>query len=342
MNAVNRLLAALLLIAAMLSATDSRAQAYCALRDPESSIYSTFPQADRFRSIVKTVNTDARNVIREKLPLDLHFNELGKHTIYVAMSGDRPIGIVHARSEADRWGLIEIAWALDLNLRVVDFRFQRCRNPARKALEVSSFRTQLKNKSFAELRALLTEDAERFLSRPSTVNDSTESLAVTIVHSALKTILVTETVWESDLHSLRVDNLLQEHFEEPVVLDLLTEPYSEHIRDALARYQLDKEINIDRRSLQMFRVAGADQRPLGYLFDLDWNSGTVDTRLLWLLSNEGTVVDVATSDSALRPDFHSSLHQLVNFSVSSSSQCSNALELSAFELGMLARVHSIQ
>ena len=74
----------LLLLAVLLVADDLNAQAFCALRDPQRQINVLFPEATSFRSIVRTVDEAARSEVAERLPFSLHFNELGRHTLYVA------------------------------------------------------------------------------------------------------------------------------------------------------------------------------------------------------------------------------------------------------------------
>lgn len=63
----------------------SYADAYCSLRDPLAQIQQLYPQKTNQLSIVKTVDTSTRNLVKLALPRnDLHFSELGRHTLYVA------------------------------------------------------------------------------------------------------------------------------------------------------------------------------------------------------------------------------------------------------------------
>ncbi len=335
----NPLPALVIFVLAVLSAGDVQAQAFCALRDPVTSIYSTFPDAHSYRSIVKVVNNAARNSVRDRMPLDLHFNELGKHTLYVAMRGDEPIGVIHARSEGDRWGLTEIAWALDLDFRVVDFRFQRSRNPARRALDASQFVERLRGRSLSELRAMLTPDASKLRVPAVPGDDDADSLAATVLRSALKTIIVTEAVWGGDLQSLRASHILNRHFDVGIELQSMPAPYSPDARRVLAAAQLDDELNVDRDSLKMFRVIDEQGDSLGYFFDSVWRVDGEETNLLWLMDDNGVVVDVESGANSA-PELRRSLRTLVSFDTSSSDRCSNALELSAFELGVLTRLRS--
>ena len=85
----------------------SYADAYCSLRDPVAQIQQLYPQKTNQLSIVKTVDTSTRNLVKLALPSnDLHFSELGRHTLYVAMKNTEALGYVHVRSEQSKWGLV--------------------------------------------------------------------------------------------------------------------------------------------------------------------------------------------------------------------------------------------
>ena len=116
-------------------------QAFCSLRDPNREIFSLFPEADTYRSVARVVNDKKRIEMEKRLPFELHFSELGQHTLYLVQSKDKNIGLVHMRSEASKWGLIEVAWALDLDLNIRDFIFVRCRDRNRLAFEANTAHT---------------------------------------------------------------------------------------------------------------------------------------------------------------------------------------------------------
>ncbi len=194
-----------LVVLAMGAAVSPRvnAQPYCTLRDPIREIYALYPAASSYRSLVHTVDDDARRTVALRLPFELHRDELGSHTVYAAMMRDTPLGIIHARSEQSEWGLVEIAWALDLDLHVVDFHFQRCRAPGRAAVEADGFRSQFTGKSLDELRAMLSDDGQRLNAAMISVPEGADDLAAAVVRSGLKTIAVTAIVWREDLERLR-------------------------------------------------------------------------------------------------------------------------------------------
>lgn len=180
------------------------AQAFCALRDPVTAIKHLHPDLSTYRSIVRTIADRTRNTVAQRLPFSLHRRELGEHTLYVLINEGLPENVVHVRSEKGRWGLVELVWSFDLNLKVTGFQFQRCRDRSRKYFETEAIRSQFLGKGFTELRAMLSRDGTSLSPGDFTVPKDAEALAVTVLRSALKTIAVTEIVWISDLENLRL------------------------------------------------------------------------------------------------------------------------------------------
>jgi hypothetical protein len=170
---------------------------YCSLRDPAHQIFEMFPEATSYRSIVRVVDESARERVATLLPFTLHQRELGQHTLYMSLAGDKPMGIVHVRTEPGPWGLVEIAWALDLRLRVVDFRFQRCRGDGCRELQSEATKSRLRGLGFDQLRALLSDDTAEL--KDPALAPGYASLATTLVRSALKTIAVTQIVWGTEI-----------------------------------------------------------------------------------------------------------------------------------------------
>ncbi len=194
-RALSGALAALFLLAIPGSAAG---QAYCALRDPIRSIYRLFPDADSHVSIVREVSNEARQEVGRRLPFTLHSTELGTHTIYVAQHDGVAEGIVHVRSEPSEWGLVEVAWAIDTELRITGFEIQRCRSRQREAVEAEAFRNQLTGASSDELRRLIGSDGT-IRAEVLEVPPEARVLAAALVRSGLKTLEVTPVVWAEDL-----------------------------------------------------------------------------------------------------------------------------------------------
>jgi hypothetical protein len=178
------------------------AMPYCALRDPAHQLFDMFPLANNYQSIVHTVDDSARQSIAAELPFTLHRRELGEHTLYVPLRKAQPLGIVHVRSEPGEWGLIEIAWALDLDLRIRDFRFQRCRGPGCDTLPTGAFLDALRGRTLSEIKRLLSDDGTALRRPVPGISADEAKLAVTVLRSAAKTVAVTDRVWGADIARL--------------------------------------------------------------------------------------------------------------------------------------------
>lgn len=182
--------------------TPANSVAFCALRDPVTNIYKLFPKAKTYRSITHKINQSTQKQVKKNIPFTLHNDELGQHTVYVALKNKKPLGLIHARSEVGLWGLVEVAWGFDFKMNVVGFMFQRCREPSCQLISSPSFQQFLKGKSNAELLALLNDDATGY---PQAIenNKPAKELAKTVIRSAVKTIQVTKIAWSKELKNFQ-------------------------------------------------------------------------------------------------------------------------------------------
>jgi hypothetical protein len=73
--------------------------AYCSLRDPVAAIQKLYPESNRYRSLVRLIDQEIRAEISREMPFTLHFNELGQHTLFLALADEKPVGFVHARKK---------------------------------------------------------------------------------------------------------------------------------------------------------------------------------------------------------------------------------------------------
>jgi hypothetical protein len=115
------------------------------------------------------------------------------------MKNTQVLGYVHVRSEQSKWGLVEIIWALDKDLKIKDFTFQRCRSPKKKILDNEDFRNVFIGKSYEELKTLLSSDGitanKILLDRAK----GAPELASVVLRCALKTLLITDLLWGEEL-----------------------------------------------------------------------------------------------------------------------------------------------
>ncbi|MEZ5497925.1 MAG: hypothetical protein R3E77_00710 [Steroidobacteraceae bacterium] len=194
---------ALLLLAGIVATPTANAQAFCALRDPTSQIYRLYPQATSYRSIVRSVDANARARLAAELPFSIHSREVGKHTLYLALRDGVPLGLVHVRSEPSDWGLVEIAWSIGLDMRISGFAFQRCRGRGCPDVESVDFQTLLQHRNLDGARALLTPAADHLSAALAWHDPASERLAVTVARSAVKTLAITDLIWGPELVALR-------------------------------------------------------------------------------------------------------------------------------------------
>ena len=193
----------LLILMLILISGHVNAIAYCSLRDPVAQIAQLYPQKTNQLSIVKMVDDNARSQVQVALPSnDLHFSELGQHTLYIAMLGNKALGYVHVRSEQSDWGLVEIVWAIDKDLRVSNFVFQRCRSPKKKIAEKKYFKDIFIGKNYQELKELLSDDGVTANKAVLEKAENAPELANVVLRCALKTLLLTEILWGEELEQL--------------------------------------------------------------------------------------------------------------------------------------------
>jgi len=162
----------------------------------------SFPQLDHYRSIVRVVDETHRANILARLPFTIHENELGTHTLYTVFADDDElIGVIHVRTERSRWGLTEIAWALNSDLEIVGMHFQRSRDRHRGYIESEAFQKNIRGKNFDELRGLLTNDGDAINEAVLVIPRDGHELALSVIRSALKTISATNAIWDDSLSS---------------------------------------------------------------------------------------------------------------------------------------------
>jgi|GEM_PF-1470714 len=317
-------------VALLLHAQTSFAVAYCALRDPVNTIYSLFPEANSYRSSVQTIGREAREAVAERLPFELHFNELGRHTLYIALKNGNPVGFVHARSEAGGWGITEFAWALELDLSVRTVKIQRSRDPSLRRLSAPELMGMVGGRS---LESLLAEH-----SNGSVKAKSPRQL---LLASAMKTLVITETVWPEELITDaqlasfsamfsgnvkgiasvdRIERLYDERTVELLSANSLAESPA-FMRDKLTGYNLKNNVGET--------MAVAVQTP----FDLE----TPERLLWWLVSPVGKILNVIEDERRIASKAFAAAVGNAPVGVE---DCSTLVDLAALEMSLVSLGHS--
>ena len=188
---------ALVLICAALTQS-LEAAPFCALRDPIESVYELFPGSTGYRSIVRRVEPSIRETIASAVPFTVHAREIGKHTLYVALQDAAPLGYLHARTEESQWGMMEITWALGLDLSIQGLNFQRCRDPGCQKLLDTRFLEVLDGRRLDQLVGTDFEQTAASIMTEAGIpagDHDLQVLVVAILKSAIKTQIITADVW---------------------------------------------------------------------------------------------------------------------------------------------------
>ena len=306
---VARAISAALLTLLISVASSLPAQAFNALRDPKNSVFRAFPEASGYKCIIRPVTGVNRALVLKRLPFRIHFNELGDHALYAAFRGERPVGIVHARSEESRWGFAEIAWALDLDLRIRGFKFHRCRNKHRDALETSVFAKSLQGLGGDKLAKLLTPENEV---RPGArgIPRGARRLAGVVLRSAIKTIALTRTAWHQDLRRLRgIDMGLSEIPAGEFVRELAVSPTA--APPSQPSSSKPPRGGAFAPGLRVIRAVDVQDRlgtPLGRVVECEVQYGQLDLHLRFTISPDGRIrrvnpLDRSWPDAGIRASF---------------------------------------
>jgi hypothetical protein len=302
-----------LLLAGVLSSCilthTSMGQAYCALRDPVRVLYEVYPEADGHRSIIRTVTVEDRAAIARVLPFTIHFDELGRHTLYVTVQEGRPLGILHARSERGRYGLTEIAWSLTLDGKITDVAFQRCRDPKLRAALTDQLRAKLIGADVPTLLRLLEEDG------------LSEEVRI-LIQSAAKTAAVTFIVWEEDLLPIRAEAKAASAW--PDLDPVLT------VR-ALNQSTVTPNSGLIANSIYAWNATGADGTDLGTLVRSLWKLDGHQAEIWCQCDSAGCIIDVQTLDGD-DPSISNAFKEVIGLNGLNISECATAAGVAAGEV----------
>ncbi len=307
--------------------------AYCSLRDPISAINKLYPNATHHQSITREVNRESRQMVSQRLPFTLLFNELGKHTLYVVMDEKTPLGFIHARSELSDFGLIEIVWAINPDMTIRDSYFQRCRNKkCRDATFIADIKNLVNNKGFNELQRLIPQEspAQENLAKGKGFAKSHADLKQAIIKSALKTIAVTESVWSDDISQAQRQQLAFKKFNQHASLDLVP---IESISHRKMQFNM-----VYPSSIKAYNIVSNDEN-LGMMVYAKWEQYGYDGAFHWVFSKDGTVLDIQPSQPWPNAEIAHEFQQTLGKNVSNKELCNSATELTGKKLFRLGRRH---
>ena len=311
--------------------------AYCSLRDPVSAIHTLFPEANQHRSIVSAIGNEERNQIAERLPFTLHFNELGRHTLFVAQQGEAPLGFVHARSESSEWGLIEIAWGITLDLKIEGFYFQRCRSSKCNDELLQSLSADLKGKGLDEIRMLLSPDGGELVASTVSKYNKNRRLVLSIIRSALKTVATTEYGWAEDINFLQRRAFAMQGLGSNRAVDLFPITHNELEEHSVLADFAPVYNFVDKPSIKAFRVMENDIE-VARLVDATWKFKNQSGSFSWLFARSGEVLSIKNHNPMPDPDTDLAFSRLRGKDLSDPKNCEdgaalagNAIYLSAYK-----------
>ena len=319
-------------------------QAFCALRDPINIIQKLEPASSGHQSIVKVVGSSVRAKVAEQLPFTIHFNELGKHTVYVLLKDDQPEGLVHSRSEKGDWGMVEVVWYLNFDLTVRDFKFQRCRDRARAVVEADAFANQIRGKGFAEIRGMLNREGDQLSGAyRNSLSAEAASLAVTTLRSALKTIVVTELVWGSEIKafaeagpvaSVASSEAFGGAAAKFVKVDFV---YTDAVLKTLGDLQQDDESIINRATVEVHKAYGANDSVLGLRLSTQCHADGAPVQVNWEVGRRGAIENVSPFDAWPSDEIEETFTGLEHFTLEQARTCSTLGQLAAVEVLAIAQ-----
>ena len=324
-----------------LQSGDALGQAFCALRDPAKMIYEFYPEATSYKSLVRTVDDQVRQFVSSELPFSIHFNELGKHTLYVPIKDSKPLGVVHARSEAGSHGLTEVVWSLTPNLEIKDFAFQRCRSRTRSAVESENFKRQIIGMRFNDLRSLLSHDGQSLLPGKLSPEYQSMPIAATVIRSSLKTISVSKSAWRRDLAVLQPLYNAHQAFPQAVQIRKIEQPYDDRVVAEFNRRYVTPSGNlgssIDRNRVMALQALQSGGSNLGFVVRTPWSMGQQNVDVWWTVSVSGEIKDVHADGGWPHAMTEKAFRDVVGFSRERLSECSTAAEIAGAEVLLLAK-----
>lgn len=303
------------------------AVAYCALRDPVNTIYELFPEAKSYRSNVQTVGRKAREAVTSQLPFSMHFNELGRHTLYVALKEAVPIGFVHARSESGEWGITEYAWAIRTDLSIQGVKVQRSRDPDIRKL------TSTELNSYVEGRGLAGLSAERAIAIKAG-----DKLKTAVLSSAMKALIIIETVWGDEFSEMPPVHLYSEQLTGAIGISKIDALYDPATLDQLARIGLAESPAFQRDSLAGYRLSNPNNQILALAVRTPNSVVSPSETLWWLVSRDGEIVRVTNGDKVSPAT--NMFESLLGRKPKNAQACSSLAELAALEISTLTRRHA--
>lgn len=289
MTTARRILVSTVLVAAAGASADG---ANCALRNPNRQIYEIFPEATSYRSVVAIVDGNLKRRIEDRLGSSLARSDIGKHTAYVVLKETVPIGVVHARTEAGARGSIELVWALDLTMKIKDFRVQRSRDKHTDVIKSEAFRAKMVGRDLRSIQDLLTAGNDDIDLAALEIPPSAATIALKVVLCAAKTRLITELAFQNAILPARLLGLVHEYFPETDRVTRVVSPLDDATRNRIAAATGTAPALLEADTLTVLRAMAGDGATLGALAFAIWSAHPGRPETWWAVSPDGRIQDI--------------------------------------------------
>lgn len=274
----------------VLSAARIVSAANCALRNPDRQIYSMFPDATSYRSVEAFIDKEMKPVIEKTLGSPIALSDLGKHSLYVALNNNVPLGFVHARSEIGKSGSVELVWAMDLDMTIRDFRVQRSRERHTKVIKSASFHDRMVGNSLKRLRSYLTDQNTAVSLSALEIPEMAAVIAHTTVLCGVKTRIITEIAFEEAVFQARLMGNVHRFFPETRKVTRIPVSFNDEFVARLQKITGKNANQIERESFTLLRALDEEEQTQGFVVYSRCEAKPRSPEIWWAVTPMGVIL----------------------------------------------------
>ncbi len=170
-------------------------------------------------------------------------------------------------------------------------------------------------------------------------SDDIQSLSLSIVQSALKTISVTDIVWKEDLKIFHQHALTKKYFPQAKEIEIAA-------KDSLSmdRSEVHEALGYDSTfinfdSIKSFQINDHNKNLLGYLVEAQWNADEQMGEFMWLFSTYGKILAILPKSIWPSQEIKESFDVVVGRTIAIPSECNTLAEIAASEVYFMSGVH---
>ena len=281
-------------ILALCTPTLAQIQPYCSLRDPQRTLGLLLPEYQSYRSIVRTIEARERKNICNEVGFGLHYDELGRHTLYRVIDKQGEIVIVNVRTEPYAWGLTEIVWVISPAGEILDYRFQRCRSRAKHRIESEEIKKLIRGYSIPELKNALDSD-NRGLSKGFVALARSESdLLTCVIRSGITALATTRQRWGDIMLQAVNTKIAQTSFGKDAIVADLPVASPKRTPGVAPNGEANAQIN----NALLYRVSNAANKQVGTIVFLPARIHEQLRWSWWLIDNDNKIRGLRVAGSS--------------------------------------------